>query len=203
MKKNNQVLAMLETGVFVSIAVILDLIFGAIYTLPMGGSISVAMLPIFIIASRRGLKYGLVAGLLYGVIQTMIKVYFLSIPQYIMDYLVSFMVVGFAGVVKDTLKKPSRFVFAILLGSFLRLISATIAGVLYWRIYIPEEIGFMNGIFGSDLNGLFASDNAVIIFSAFLYNALYMIPSAILCVLVGLIIHKRGILAYHIESMEK
>lgn len=201
MKKQNQVLAMLETGIFVSIAIVLDLVFGAIYSFPFGGNISVAMLPIFIISSRRGLKYGLVAGLLYGVIQTMIKVYFLSIPQYIMDYLISFMVVGFAGLIKDTLKKPSRFVIAILLGSILRLISATIAGLLYWRIYIPEEIGFMNQIFGGNLNNLFANDNSVIIFSAFLYNALYMIPSAILCVLVGIIIHKRGILSYHIDPL--
>jgi len=199
MNKSRKVVILAETGIFVAIAVVLDLIFGAIYSLPMGGSISLAMLPIFIIAARRGWKYGLVAGALYGLVQTMIKVYFLSIPQYIMDYLVSFMVVGLAGVVPSMLRKPSRFAAGILLGSLLRLISATITGLIYWRTFIPDEIVFMNSLFGTDLGGLFASENAAITFAAFLYNALYMIPSAILCVLVGLVLHRRGVVSFQLD----
>ncbi|MBN2504738.1 MAG: energy-coupled thiamine transporter ThiT [Bacilli bacterium] len=200
MKKDTNLIALLETGIFVSIAVVLDFIFGAIYSFPMGGSISIAMLPIFMISSRRGLKFGIVAGLLYGIIQTMIKVYFLSIPQYIMDYIVTFTVIGLSGLIPGSLEKPGRFALGIILGSFLRLISASIAGVLYWRVYIPDEIDFMNTIFGGNINNLFASDDAVIVFAAFLYNSLYLIPSAILCIIVGLILHKRGIIAYHLES---
>ncbi|MFH0993297.1 MAG: energy-coupled thiamine transporter ThiT [bacterium] len=199
MQKNRKVVILAETGIFVAIAVVLDLLFGAIYSLPMGGSISIAMLPIFIIAARRGWKYGLVAGALYGLVQTMIKVYFLSLPQYVMDYLVSFMVVGLAGIVPAMLKKPSRFAAGILLGSFLRLIAATLTGLLYWRAFIPDEIVFMNGLFGSDIGAIFASDDAAITFAAFLYNSLYMIPSAILCVLVGLILHRRGVIQFHLD----
>jgi len=199
MKRSKEVLAMLETGIMISIALILDLVFGEIYSFPMGGSISLSMLPIFIVAARRGLKYGLVAGVLFGVLQTLIKVYFLSIPQYVMDYLVSFMVIGFAGLVKDSLNKPGRLTLSIVLGSFLRLVSASITGLIYWRSFIPDEIGFMDQLFGGSIFGLFSTENGAIIFAAFLYNSLYLVPSAILCVIVGLILQKRKILAYHLE----
>ncbi len=203
MNKNTNVLALLETGIFVSIAVVLDVIFGAIYSLPMGGSFSLAMLPIFMISSRRGWKFGLIAGLLFGLIQTLIKVYFLSIPQYIMDYIVTFMVVGLAGIIPGSRNKAGRFVLGIALGSFLRLISASIAGILYWRIYIPDEIDFMNSIFGGNMNSLFANDDLVIIFAAFVYNSLYLVPSAIMCMIVGYILHKRGIVTYHFEGLSQ
>ena len=193
MQRNESVKALIETGIFVAIALILDLIFGAIYSLPFGGSISLAMLPIFMIAARRGWKYGVLGGAIFGILQTLIKVYFLSLPQYIMDYLVSFMVLGLAGVIPKAKVRKGRFAIGIILGSLLRLIVASITGILYWRVFIPDEIEFMSAFFGADLASLFGSEDVLIIFGSFLYNSLYLIPSAILSVVVGLALHRRGI----------
>lgn len=194
MQRNENVKALIETGIFVAIALILDLVFGSIYSLPFGGSVSLAMLPIFMIAARRGFKYGVLGGAIFGILQTLIKVYFLSLPQYIMDYLVSFMVLGVAGIIPKASERKGRFALGIIIGSLLRLIVASITGILYWRVFIPDEIEFMNTLFGTNFNAFFASDNFVIVFGAFLYNALYLIPSAILCIIVGMILHRRGII---------
>ncbi|NLZ61545.1 MAG: hypothetical protein GX904_01970 [Acholeplasmataceae bacterium] len=99
MERNESLKALIETGIFVAIALILDLIFGSIYSFPFGGSISLAMLPIFMISVKRGWKYGVAGGAIFGILQTLVKVYFLSLPQYIMDYLVTFMVLGVAGLI--------------------------------------------------------------------------------------------------------
>ncbi len=200
--KKQEIRAMVETGIFVGIAVVLDLIFGAIYSFPYGGSIGVAMLPIFIIASRRGLKYGLIAGILYGLIQTMIKVYFLNFLQYFLDYIVAFAALGLGALIPNSLSKLSRFIWLIVLGSALRWIAASLAGVAYWAEYIPDEMAWVDQIFHTNIIGTF-SENAVIFFGAFIYNSLYMIPSLILCIIIGIIIHKRGILQYQIAPISQ
>lgn len=198
--KKDEIQAMVETGIFVGIAVVLDLIFGAIYSLPYGGSIGFSMLPIFMIASRRGLKYGLISGILFGLIQTMIRVYFLNFLQYFLDYIVAFTVLGIGALIPKTLTKVSRFIALILLGSFLRLVAASLAGVAYWASYIPGEMAWVDGIFHTNFVGSL-SYNALIFFGAFIYNSLYMIPSALFCVIIGVIIHRRGILQYNINRI--
>ncbi|HOP56573.1 MAG TPA: energy-coupled thiamine transporter ThiT [Bacillota bacterium] len=201
MKRNQTLLALLETGIMVAIAVILDAIFGAIYTFPFGGSITPAMFPIFFLAARRGVKYGLLGGLLYGSIQLMFSIpYILSLPQFLMDYIVSFTVLGFSGLIPGQLEKGGRFVLGILLGTVLRLISASIAGLLFWVAYIPEELDFMHTLFGVDIAGFFASDNAAVLFGAFAYNMLYLVPSFIICALIGVIFQKRGLLKFRLEG---
>ena len=196
--KKQEINSMIETGIFVGIAIVLDFIFGSIYSLPYGGSIGVAMLPIFIIASRRGLKYGLIAGILYGLIQTIIKVYFLNFLQYFLDYIVAFSVLGLGAFIPKTLSKASRFVWLIIIGSLLRWVAASLAGVAYWAAYIPGEMQWVDSIFRTNIVGSL-NENALIFFGSFIYNSLYMIPSLILCVLVGILIHKRGILQYNLN----
>ncbi|MCK4551809.1 MAG: energy-coupled thiamine transporter ThiT [Tenericutes bacterium] len=197
--KKQEIRALVETGIFVGIAVVLDLIFGAIYSFPFGGSIGVAMLPIFIIASRRGPKYGIIAGILYGLIQTMIKVYFLNFFQYFLDYFVAFGVVGIGAFIPKTLLKRTRFIILITVGSLARWIIASIAGVVYWAEYIPGEMEWVDGILGTNIVGSL-SESMLIFVGAFIYNSLYMIPSMLLCILVGVIIHNRGVLQFNLTQ---
>ncbi len=196
--RKQHVLALIETGIFVGMAVVLDAIFGAIYSLPYGGSIGFAMLPIFIVASRRGPKYGLLAGLLFGLIQTAIKVYFLNFAQYFLDYILAFTVLGVGAFIPGSLKKASRFIWLIVIGSVLRLIAASLAGVAYWAEYIPGEMEWVDTIFNTNIVESL-SENALIFIGAFIYNSLYMVPSAILTILLGYIMHKRGIIQYRLD----
>jgi thiamine transporter len=195
--KKEDTIALVETGIFVGIAVVLDAVFGFIYSLPYGGSIGVAMLPIFMIASRRGLKYGLIAGILFGLIQTMIKVYFLNFLQYFLDYIAAFAILGIGAFIPNSLTKISRFIWLIVIGSIGRWIMASLAGVAFWAEYIPGEMEWIDSVFNTNIMGTF-SENTIIFTGAFIYNALYMIPSMILCVLVGIIIHQRKILQFNL-----
>lgn len=190
--------ALIETGLFVAIAIVLDILFGMFSTLPYGGSIGVAMLPIFIIASRRGLKYGLIAGLLFGILPTLFKVYFLNFAQYFLDYIAAFTVLGIGAIIPKTQDKVGRFVWLMVIGSVLRLIMASLAGVAYWAAYIPEEMVWFDGIFGTNLSGSLSS-TALIFVGSFVYNSLYLIPSAILCIIIGVILHRRQIIQYNLN----
>ena len=71
MNKNVKVVA--EIAILLGVAVVLDIVFGILSQgiFPWGGSISPSMLPIFIIAYRRGVKNGLLAGFMFAVIQMM------------------------------------------------------------------------------------------------------------------------------------
>jgi len=195
--KKQSVVALVETGIFVGIAVVLDTIFGAIYTFPSGGSIGFTMLPIFIVASRRGPKYGLLAGLLLGLIQTAIKVYFLNFLQYFFDYIVAFTVLGVGAFIPNTLKKANRFVWLIIIGSGLRLIAASLAGVAFWASYIQAEMEWVDSLFGSRIATTLSGDSLLYI-GSFVYNSLYMIPSMILTAILGYILHKRGLVQYNL-----
>jgi thiamine transporter len=198
-KKKDRITSLVEVGIFVSIALVLDLIFGYIpfLNLPYGGNISVAMLPIFVVSFRRGWRNGLVAGLAFGLVQYLFKPYWLSLPQFAMDYLVAFAVLGLAGIFRHALTNAWSLTLGILLGSFLRFLAASIAGLLFWAEYIPTEIGFLNGLFGTGM------PEAGVTAGAFLYNAIYMIPSALLCILVGIALQKRKILALNLDRRDE
>lgn len=196
--KKQETRALVETGILVGVAVVLDIIFGYIYSLPYGGSISIAMLPIFVLSARRGLKHGLLGGVLFGLISFIFKPYFLNFLQFGLDYILAFGVLGLGALLKDTKNKLSKFVYLMLIGSALRYLMATLAGVAYWAEYIPDEMAWFDSVFGTSI-ATTLSGNALVFFGSFIYNGLYMIPSALLCVLIGIILHNRSILKYGLE----
>ena len=65
--------------------------------LPFGGSVSLVMLPIFVIALRRGLIVGVLTGALYGVADAQLDPYVVHPIQYLLDYPVAYALVGLAG----------------------------------------------------------------------------------------------------------
>ena len=72
---NIKIEEIVEGGVFIALATVLSLI--TIYKMPQGGSITAAsMAPIIIYSIRWGVKKGLIAGAIYGLIQFFISPYF-------------------------------------------------------------------------------------------------------------------------------
>ncbi len=195
--KKLQIQTIVEVSVFSAVAVVLEVIFGMIYQMPWGGTISLAMLPIFIVAVRRGLVPGIIAGIVFGVIQSLIFPFVISALQYVMDYIVTFAVLGFAALVSGALTSAKKFAYAILIGSFFRLISATITGVIFWKTYIPGEMAQIDGAFHTGFATAF-SNNAGLIIGSLIYNAIYLVPSAILCIIVGILLVKRQIIQYRL-----
>ena len=66
--------------------------------MPMGGSVSLDMLPIIVLAVRRGPAAGILAGALFGVVDYFIEPFFVTWVQIALDYPVAYGLVGLAGI---------------------------------------------------------------------------------------------------------
>lgn len=162
-----------EIGVLMAVAVALELIttFVPFLHMPQGGSVSLGMLPIFLIAYRHGLKYGLISGFIFGLFNYMLAPWFVHWAQVLIDYGIAYTVIGVAGIFKGALENDKKFINGILLGGFLRYLAHSIAGVIFYSDYAGEEGAF--------------------IYSFVLYNLPYMLVSTLLVLFVGLNIKDR------------
>ena len=95
---------MVESAVMIALATVLSLL--KLAELPAGGSVTFAsMLPIVLISYRHGVKYGLAAGTVYGVIQQLLGLKNLSyvtgfasvMAVILLDYVIAFAVLGLGG----------------------------------------------------------------------------------------------------------
>ncbi|HAQ56922.1 MAG TPA: energy-coupled thiamine transporter ThiT [Acholeplasmatales bacterium] len=176
-KKSIQILA--EAGILVAVAVVLDYIFGMISPFRYGGSISPAMLPIFVLAYRRGWKAGVLGGVALGVVSSLFNLYYLNPLQYALDYPIAFGVLGLAGLVKQSDTKLGPFLLGVLGASFLRYLSHGFSGY-FWFITYPN--------LAADVTPSWW------LYSFVFYNLPYMAASAAFCAALGAVLLKRGLL---------
>lgn len=171
--KTNLKLRMLTEGaVFVAAAQILSYI--KLWQMPYGGSIALAMLPILFFAVRWGFGPGLLAGLVFGILQFVFDGGFaIGWQSIIGDYLVAFAALGFAGLAHH---KKGGIIWGSLLGCCARFVVHFVVGATVWASYMPEEY-------------LGRAMTSPWVYS-FLYNMLYMLPSTVACVLVLAILMK-------------
>jgi thiamine transporter len=156
---------MVEVSLLVAAAVLLS--FLKLFQMPQGGSVSLEMLPIFILAFRHGGKIGILGGALLGVVKLLISPYIIHPIQLLLDYPVPFMMLGVAGF--GILRKHRELGVAV--GSLLRCITHVVAGVVFFAEYAPEGTPALVYSLG--------------------YNASYLIPEAILVAVVILLLRKR------------
>lgn len=98
MNHSAQLVRLIEIAIMTGAAVILDIVSGMFLRMPQGGSVSIMMIPIFLISFRWGVKAGLTTGLLTGIVQIAIGNLFLQHPvQLFLDYIAAFAVLGFSG----------------------------------------------------------------------------------------------------------
>ncbi|WP_108671954.1 energy-coupled thiamine transporter ThiT [Peribacillus acanthi] len=173
----NKTLFLVEVAVFSALALLLDLVSGFIFSRiwPQGGSVSIAMVPVFLMAFRWGWKGGALTGLLLGLLQIISGQAWIGHPvQGCIDYFLAFAVVGAAGIFAkqiqesfqsgDKAKGIRLSVIGILIGSFLRFLCHFVSGIVFFGSSAPEG-------------------QPVALFSI-IYNGTYMLPSFILSALV-------------------
>lgn len=180
-EKRNNTLFLVEVAVFSALAYLLDLVSGllSLKIWPQGGSISIAMIPIFLMAFRWGVKGGILSGFLLGLLQFILgfsQIY--TLLQGIIDYAIAFAVVGLAGIfasqVKDSLVNNNRrkWITFVLLGTFLgsalRYLAHVVSGIVFFGEYAPEG-------------------QPVTVYSL-LYNGTYMLPSFIVCAIIVILV---------------
>jgi thiamine transporter len=158
-----------EGAVMVVIAQILAYI--KLWEMPWGGSVCLAMLPIFFFACRWGVRSGLMAGLVLGVLQFVFDGGFaLGWQSIIGDYLAAFTVLGLAGLVKG------RLFAGALIGSAARFLVHYVVGATIWAAYMPDEF------FGMTMTNPW--------FYSLLYNLAYMIPNTLITLAVAELLYK-------------
>lgn len=145
--KKLSLVAMMEIAIFAAFAFVLDLL--PSIKLSPSISISFAMVPIFIIAFRWGVKASFISGLLWGLLQVVLGDAWIATPvQAFIEYFVAFACVGFAGLFAPIIQKHFQHqqkakgiawvVVATFVGSFARYFWHFIAGFIFFKEYAPE-----------------------------------------------------------------
>lgn len=116
MKTNNRknALVMCECAIMIAVAAVLS--FVKILELPYGGSVTAfSIVPIVIISYRHGVKWGLLSGFVFSIIQLIQTASTLSyatsflaaVTIIFLDYIFAFTVIGLAGFLRNKVSNPS------------------------------------------------------------------------------------------------
>ena len=184
MNKNTEIISITESAIMIALAVAFEFIVKSVgfLTMPQGGSFSLTMLPIMIIGLRRGIKYGLLTGLIYGFLNFVIDGFILHWGSLFLDYLFAFSVIGLTGLFNNKAKNNILFlVISILVVSLMRYTLHVLSGILFFREYL-------------DTDGTIIAD----IIASLSYNIIYMLPSTLLCLIVGVL--SRRIIYFNLKE---
>ena len=164
--------ALTEGAIFAALAQILSYL--KLFELPQGGSVTVAMLPIFIYCARWGFGPGMLASFLFGLLHLMLSgAYAWGWQSILGDYLVAYTALGLAGLFY---RNKNGFFLGILVGGLARFLVHYVVGATVWAEYMPDTF------FGMTMHSPW--------FYSVLYNGSYMVIDMILCLIVGLLLWK-------------
>lgn len=166
---------LLEVAILGALSFVLDNL--TLFKMPQGGSVTLSMLPIILMAYRWGIAGGLLTGFITGLLQAVIGGYIIHPVQGFLDYFFAYTVVGFAAVTHGWLMKGK------LAGRKGSIAAAIITGTVLGGLlrYLAHFIGGM--VFFAD-----AAGNQPAWLYSLGYNGSYMIPSIILCAAVAVIL---------------
>lgn len=153
---------MMVTGALcISLAFILSFI--KLVDLPQGGSLTLASgLPIILFAYLYGPKHGLTVAFAYSLLQLLQGVYSVGLIQFLLDYPLAFTAFGLAGFYRKNM------IPGIVTGYLVRLMCHVISGVVFFGHY-ALDMGFDPVPY------------------SIAYNALFLIPEMIMCIIIVLI----------------
>lgn len=171
-----------EIAMLISLAVVIEVIFTGlgvffpILQLPYGGRITLSMLPLFVIVYRHGMKQGIIAGVIYSILNLLLDGVLYHWASLFLDYLFAFGALGLSAIVFKFMKHDvAGFLVMIVVGVMLRFAFSYISGVVIfvWILdWMPEEF------------------NNPWLYSL-VYNMYYLLPSMGLTMLVGGLLFQR------------
>ena len=198
MKEKFSVKVLAEIAIFAAIGFALDVLQGGIFkgVWINGGSVGFAMVPVFIIAYRRGLLPGILCGLVLSVVQMLEGIYvipaatfdnkFMQVMgpfiQVMLDYVLAYTVVGvagaFSGLYKNSKSMKKKIIWitvGVVIGGLLKYACHVGAGY-FWLDPSPEAKPF------------WGVSNGTMTFS-FVYN-LYAVINIFICLPIMILIAK-------------
>lgn len=171
MGKTKTSATLVECAILIAMAFVLSFI--KIIDMPYGGAVTAAsMLPIIVAGYRHGLKWGLITGFTYSILQLLMGLQNVSyatssaaaVAIIMLDYIVAFTVLGLLGIVKKSKNQTGVLVVGTFVVCFMRFICHFITGCTVWAgVSIPTADGAIYSL---------------------VYNAAYMIPETVVTVYV-------------------
>ena len=129
-----------------------------IFHMPQGGSVTIGgMIPLLFLTYRYGAGIGCLAGFLYGMINLMQDAFILHPLQVLFDYPLPYMALAIAAAV------PGRIYLGAALAFAARFLCHYISGVVFFGSYAPP-------------------DTSPYLYSL-VFNATYLVPEAVICLL--------------------
>lgn len=182
-----------ESGIFIALATVLSIL--KIFEFSIGGSITVlSMLPIVLLSYRHGIKWGLMCGFSYSIIQMLLGVNTISVfvlpgesqmvwwrvvLMCLLDYVLAYTSLGLGGAfAKKTPKKA--LVLGVILSLGVCYFFHVLSGAVFFGTYADWFFGeVMTGGVGTYILETFTGIPLYFLYSL-IYNGCYMIPEIIL-----------------------
>lgn len=175
--RSDRVRVIAEVALSVALAAVLGLWKIALPWNFAGGSVSLVMLPLFVVSLRRGVWAGVTAGAVFGVIDYFMEPFFVHPAQVLLDYPLAFAACGLAGIGAPAVARSLRVSSVgsavvsapwMLLGGAGRFGCAFLSGVIFFGVNAPQG-------------------QAVWLYSL-VYNLSYLVPSTIACTALGVVL---------------
>ncbi|MDL2232675.1 energy-coupled thiamine transporter ThiT [Ruminococcaceae bacterium OttesenSCG-928-L11] len=144
--KQSRTRILVECALMIAMATVLKYI--KVFSMPLGGSVTLcAMAPLVIASLRHGVKWGMFTGVVHGLIQMIMGfdnvLYCTTIPAMVgcvlLDYLLAYTAMGtsafFAGLVKN---RSGGVALGTAVAGLLRYFCSFLSGILIWGGYAPE-----------------------------------------------------------------
>ena len=208
----NKTKRLTESAMLLSVAIVLELCSKMfIPELPFGGQVTlVSMLPVVLISYRHGVKWGLVSGVAYAMIEMAIGAKTVTAafqPGYfgdgvmllnalimcVLDYLVAFTVLGLGGIFRDRIENRGK---ALCCGAIVALGCRYLAHILSgyilfagWAEWFFTQEGFP--AWGASLVASLSPAALGLLYSI-VYNGMYMIPEMVLTTIAAALIARNS-----------
>lgn len=204
----NKTKRLTESAMLLAVAIVLELVSKMfIPEMPFGGQVTlVSMLPVVLISYRHGVKWGLVSGVAYALVEMMLGAKTVAAafqPGYfgdgvmllnavimcVLDYLVAFTVLGIGGCFRNKIQKPG---VALMCGSLAALGARYVAHIASgyilfggWAEWFFTQDGFP--AWGAGLVESLSPNMLGFVYSL-VYNGMYMVPEMILTAIVAMLV---------------
>lgn len=175
--RSQRITLLVEIALTVALSAVLSMLAVRLPINIAGGSISFALLPLLVLALRRGVVAGVIAGTLFGSVDLLIEPFFVSPVQVLLDYPVAYAAVGLAGLGSGAYRRAASHSSSagtavalgyMALGGTARLAAAWLSGVVFFGANAP-------------------AGQPVWLYSL-VYNLSYILPSLAVCAAAAVVI---------------
>lgn len=172
-KKSRVALRVLcEGALMVALAQILSYL--KLWELPQGGSVTIDMFPIFLFCIRWGFGPGMLASVVFSVLQLVLDgKYMYGWQSMLGDYIVAFSVLGVAGLFA---RMKGGFFLGSIAGCVARFLVHWIVGATFWAESMPDRF------FGMTMTSPW--------FYSALYNGFFMLLDLVMILVIGALLYK-------------